>query len=127
MCQCHMSQIYFCFCFSLYARGCFTPYSSAYEKLNFIHESLRHISCCFPFFAVSFVSFCSLAAETLFFFRLPFSLFLCVCLCFFIFNTNPTLHAHLTETKMYVRANTKTSAIHNAGNKQNGTQLHCRI
>lgn len=73
---------------------CSTP-SSAYEKLNFIHESLRHISLCVFFL---FVFFCSLAAETLFFFRHSFSLVL------FFFNTNPTLHSHLTETKMYVRA-----------------------
>lgn len=92
----------------------------AHGKLNFIHESLRHIS--WRFFFVFFASFCSLAAETLFF--LP-SFF---CFSFqFQYKTPPSIHTHLTETKMYVRAKTKTSAIHNTGYKQNGTQLHCVV
>lgn len=127
MCQCHMSQIYFCFSFLVCVCVCtlFHPILSARNgKLNFIHESLRHISWrFFPFFYffVCFAFFCSLAAETLFFFRHSFV---------FPFNFNTKPHPpfiHLTETKMYVRAKTKTSAIHNTGYKQNGTQVSTAV
>lgn len=101
MCQCHMSQIYFCFSFLVCTL--FHPHTlCAHGKLNFIHESLRHISWrflfLFIFYFVCVASFCSLAAETLFFFRHSFV---------FPSNLNTKPHPpfiHLTETKMYVRA-----------------------
>lgn len=104
MCQCHMSHIYFCF-FFVCALFHPPPHTLQYGKLNFIHESLRHISWFFLFLLRLFIS----SWNTLF---LPsFS----HCFSFSIQTSPHSIHIWQRQRCIRVRTKTKTSAIHNTG------------